>query len=62
MIDIDLFNKEQWAYNYDFDCLEFWAYLVESWKVDYSDQEYQARKDEQLEKEFDLDFVEQRWN
>lgn len=52
-IDIDLFNKEQRPFNYDFDCLEFWEYLYETWKVDYSDEQYEARRDEQLEKELE---------
>lgn len=53
MIDIDLFNKEQRPFNYDFDCLERWEYLYETWKVDYSDEQYEARRDEQLEKELE---------
>ena len=52
-IDIDLFNKEQRPFNYDFDCLEFWEYLYETWKVDYSDEQYEARRDEQLVKELE---------
>jgi len=52
-IDIDLFNKEQRPFNYDGDCLEFWEYLYETWKVDYSDEQYEARRDEQLEKELE---------
>lgn len=52
-IDIDLFNKEQRPFNYDGDCLEFWEYLYETWKVDYSDEQYEARVDEQLEKELE---------
>lgn len=52
-IDIDLFNKEQRPFNYDFDCLEFWEYLYETWKVDYSDEQYEARRDEQLLKELE---------
>lgn len=50
MIDIDLFNKEQRPFNYDFDCLEFWEYLRETWKIDDCDEQYEARIDEQLEK------------
>ena len=53
-IDVDLFNQEQRPFNYDFDCLEFWAWLRETWKVDYSDEEYEAWRDEQLEKELEL--------
>lgn len=52
-IDIDLFNKEQRPFNYDGDCLEFWEYLYETWKVDYSDEQYEARRDEQLLKELE---------
>lgn len=52
-IDIDLFNKEQRPFNYDGDCLEFWEYLYETWKVDYSDEQYEARRDEQLIKELE---------
>lgn len=52
-IDIDLFNKEQRPFNYDGDCLEFWEYLYETWKVDYSDEQYEARIDEQIEKELE---------
>ena len=52
-IDIDLFNKEQRPFNYDGDCLEFWEYLYETWKVDYSDEQYEARRDEQLVKELE---------
>lgn len=50
MIDIDLFNKEQRPFNYDFDCLERWEYLRETWKIDDCDEQYEARRDEQLEK------------
>ena len=53
MIDIDLFNKEQRPFNYDFDCLEFWEYLRETWKIDDSDEQYERRRDEQLEKELE---------
>ena len=52
-IDVDLFNQEQRPFNYDFDCLEFWAWLRETWKVDYSDEEYERWRDEQLERSED---------
>lgn len=52
-IDIDLFNKEQRPFNYDGDCLEFWEYLYETWKIDNSDELYEARRDEQLLKELE---------
>lgn len=54
-VDLDLFNKEQRPYNYDFDCLEYGQYLYETWKIDNSDELYEARRDEQLEKEEVLD-------
>lgn len=61
-LDLDLFNKEQRPFNYDFDCLEFWAYLKETWKIDTSDEEYEQQRDYQMRKEmkeewllFDLD-------
>jgi len=50
-VDVDLFNKEQRPFNYDGDCLEFWAYLYETWRIDDSDEQYERRRDDQLEKE-----------
>lgn len=58
MIDIDLFNKEQRPFNYDFDCLEFWEYLYKTWKIDNSDELYDARVDEQIEKEMEMGKIE----
>lgn len=52
-IDIDCFNDEQRPFNYDFDCLEFWAWLRETWKVDTSDEDYERRRDEQYEKKLE---------
>lgn len=49
-IDVDLFNQEQRPFNYDFDCLEFGAYLKETWKIDTSDEDYERRRDEQAER------------
>lgn len=49
-IDVDLFNKEQRPFNYDYDCLEFGEYLVDTWKVDYSDRDYEMWRDEQAER------------
>ena len=48
-IDVDLFNQEQRPFNYDFDCLEFGAYLRETWKIDTSDEDYERWRDEQME-------------
>lgn len=50
-VDLDLFNKEQRPYNYDSDCLEYGQYLYETWRIDFSDELYEARRDEQFEKE-----------
>ena len=49
-IDVDLFNQEQRPFNYDFDCLEFWAYLKETWKIDTSDEDYERYREEQAER------------
>lgn len=53
-VDTDLFNQEQRPFNYDFDCLEFGRYLKESGKIDTSDEEYEAWRDAQMEKELEL--------
>lgn len=50
-VDLDLFNKEQRPCNYDYDCLEFGEYLMSTWKIDLSDELYEARRDEQVELE-----------
>lgn len=62
-IDLDLFNKEQRPCNYDCDCLEYWQYLYETGKIDNSDELYEARRDEQVERELDLlyEWVQQQW-
>jgi hypothetical protein len=52
-IDLDLFNKEQRPFNYDGDCLEFGEWLYNTWRIDYSDELYEAWRDEQLEKELE---------
>lgn len=49
-IDVDLFNQEQRPFNYDFDCLEFGAYLRETWKIDTSDEDYERYREEQAER------------
>ena len=45
-IDIDCFNDEQRPTELCYDCLEFGQYLI-----DLSDQLYEQRRDEQMEKE-----------
>jgi len=56
-LDLDLFNKEQRPFNYDGDCLDFWAYLKETWKIDTSDEDYERRRDDQLEKEMEEELL-----
>ena len=53
-IDIDCWNDEQRPTELCRDCLEFWEYLREQWKIDTSDEDYEAWRDEQLEKELEL--------
>lgn len=48
-IDVDLFNKEQWRFNYDWDCLDFGEYLYDTGKIDFSDQDYEMWRDDQAE-------------
>lgn len=49
-IDIDCFNDEQRPNNLDYDCLEYGEYLMETWKIDLSDQLYEQYRDEQMER------------
>jgi hypothetical protein len=49
-IDIDCFNDEQRPNNLDYDCLEFGEYLMNSWKIDTSDEDYERYRDEQAER------------
>ena len=52
-IDLDLFNKEQRPFNYDGDCLEFGEWLYNTWRIENSDELYEAWRDDQLEKELE---------
>lgn len=52
-VDVDLFNKEQRPNNYDSDCLEYGEYLMDTWRIDLSDELYEARRDEQVELEME---------
>jgi hypothetical protein len=52
-IDLDLFNKEQRPFNYDGDCLDFGEWLYNTWRIDNSDELYEAWRDDQLEKELE---------
>lgn len=56
-LDLDLFNKEQRPFNYDGDCLELGAYLMETWKIDTSDEDYERRRDDQMEKEMEEEIL-----
>ena len=49
-IDIDCFNDEQRPNNLDYDCLEFGEHLMETWKIDLSDQLYEQYREEQAER------------
>lgn len=48
-IDIDCFNDEQRPNNLDYDCLEYGEHLMETWKIDLSDQLYEQYRDDQAE-------------
>ena len=48
-IDIDCFNDEQWL-EQSYDCLEFGQYLMDTWKIDLSDEEYERIRDEKAER------------
>ena len=48
-IDIDCFNDEQRPNNLDWDCLELGQYLMDTGKIDLSDQLYEQYRDEQME-------------
>ena len=52
-IDIDCFNDEQWL-EQSYDCLEYGQYLMDTWKIDLSDQLYEQRRDDKAEKELEL--------
>ena len=49
-IDIDCFNDAQRPNNLDYDCLEFGEHLMETWKIDLSDQLYEQYREEQAER------------
>lgn len=55
--DIDCFNDEQRPTELCYDCLEFWEYLYNTGKIDISDEAYEARRDEQVEKELELELA-----
>lgn len=49
-IDIDCLNDEQWL-EQSYDCLEYGQYLMDTWKIDLSDQLYEQRRDDKAEGE-----------
>ena len=49
-IDIDCFNDEQRPNNLDSDCLEYGQYLMDTGKIDLSDQLYEQQRDDKAEK------------
>ena len=60
-IDIDCFNDEQRPNNLDWDCLEYGQYLMDTWKIDLSDMEYERIRDEKLERELEWEYVEKQF-
>ena len=50
-IDIYCFNDEQRPNNLDWDCLEYGQYLMDTWKIDLSDQLYEQYRDDKYERE-----------
>lgn len=50
-IDIDCFNDEQRPNNLDWDCLEYGQYLMDTGKIDLSDELYEQWRDEQMERD-----------
>ena len=57
-IDIDCFNDEQRPTELCYDCLEFGQYLMDTGKIDLSDQLYEQWRDEQVEMESEkLEFI-----
>jgi len=48
-IDIDCFNDEQ-AVEQSYDCLEYGQHLMETGKIDLSDQLYEQYREEQAER------------
>ena len=48
--DVDSYNDELRPTELCWDCLEFWAYLKETWKIDTSDEDYERWRDEQAER------------
>lgn len=48
-IDIDCFNDEQWL-EQSYDCLEYGQHLMETGKIDLSDQLYEQYREEQAER------------
>lgn len=53
-IDIDCFNDEQRPNNLDWDCLEYGQYLMDTGKIDLSDQLYEQQRDDKAERAEDV--------
>ena len=58
-VDVDLLNKEQRPTELAYDCLEFWRYLMDTWKIDTSDEDYQRMRDEKVLSEYE--YEDDRW-
>ena len=46
--DVDLINQEQQV-ELLYDLLDYWQYLYDTWKIDFSDQEYEMWREKQAE-------------
>ena len=53
-IDVDLFNKEQQE-ELLWDLLDYWEYLYDTWKIDFSDRDYEMWRDEQVAREYEME-------
>ena len=51
--DVDCFNDEQRPTELCYDCLEFWEYQMDTWKIDLSDILYEEYRElHRLQSEF----------
>ena len=53
-IDVDLFNKEQQE-ELLWDLLDYWEYLYDTGKIDFSDRDYEMWRDEQVAREYEME-------
>lgn len=50
--DVDSYNDELRPTELCWDCLEFWEYLMKTWKIDTSDEDYDRYCDEHFEERY----------